>query len=282
MSLVSILIPSRNERFLVSTVNDLLSKATGEIEIVVVQDGYWDPNLPRSDKRIKELHHGRAKGMRPALNAAAEIAKGDFLLKCDAHTMWDVGFDEKLKNDYHEDNWVLTPRRYALDPEKWEIETGNPKYPVDAHFLSNPYERPNDPTCGMHGTPWTARREARKDVLLDEEMSSQGSAWFMSRKNWNRVAPMDIEQYGNFYMEMQELGLKTWMLGGAHMITKNTWYAHLRKGQKYGRGYALGPEGHRRGHEYGVDFWMKDKLPGAVRTMRWLVERFAPVPTWQL
>ncbi len=31
------------------------------------------------------------------------------------------------------------------------------------------------------------------------------------------------------------------------MLNKNTWYAHLRKGRKYGRGYVLGPTGHKRG-----------------------------------
>ena len=280
MALLSILIPSRNERFLPETVRDLLAKAAGDVELIVVLEGYWEHALPLSDPRLKILHHGKAKGMREAINAAVQIATGRYLLKTDAHTLWDEGYDAKLIADYLEDNWILTARRYALDPEAWAIETGNNKYPVDAHFLSNPYERPDDPTCGLHGSPWTARREVRADVLLDEEMSSQGSMWFTSRRHWDRIGPMDISEYGNFYMEMQELGLKTWMLGGAHMVTKRTWYAHLRKGSKYGRGYALGAAGHRRGHEFGVDFWMADRLPGAVRSLRWLIEKFAPVPTW--
>lgn len=280
MSKVSCLIPSRNERFLPDTVRDLLSKARGDIEIVVVLEGYWpDPPLP-DDPRLKILHHGKAKGMRPSINEAAALATGEYLLKCDAHTMWDKGYDLKLLADYHEQNWILTPRRYALDAERWAIETGNPKYPIDYEYLSYPFERPDDPTCGLHGTPWTARREARKDIPLDADMSSQGSAWFMSRAQWDRIAPLNIDLFGNFYGESQEIGLQTQLSGGAMMRTKRTWYAHLRKGKQYGRGYALGPEGHRRGAGAMLRMCMLNQWKGQVRSLQSLIEEFAPVPGW--
>lgn len=280
MAMVSILIPSRNEVFLQKTVADLLANASGDIEIVVVLEGYWpDPPLP-DDKRLKILHHGRAKGMRPAINAAAAIATGDFILKADAHTMWAPGYDEALQADYHEDNWIVVPRRHALEPESWSIDTTNPKYPVDYHYLSYPFERPGDETCGLHGTEWRARREACGGILLDDEMSSQGSAYFMSRAHWDRLGPMEIERYGNFIHEFQELGLKTWLSGGAVKINKRTWYAHLYKGRKYGRGYALGPGGHRQGSAWVTDYWMNDQWADRTRDLRWLVEKFAPVPGW--
>jgi hypothetical protein len=44
--LVSVIVPSRSERFLVPTVTDLLAKAQGPIEILVVLDGYWEHALP--------------------------------------------------------------------------------------------------------------------------------------------------------------------------------------------------------------------------------------------
>lgn len=277
---VSILIPARNERFLVPTVRDVLAKAAGDLEVVVVLDGYWpDPPLP-ADPRIKILHFGDARGMRPALNAASQIATGEFFMKLDAHCMVAEGFDAQLKADYLESNWMLIPRRYALDPEAWRWDTSNGKYPVDYHYLSYPFERPGDPDCGMHGTVWTARREARKDVLLDEEMSSQGSCWFMARRHWDWLGPMEIERYGNFIQEMQELGLKTWLGGGALMVTKRTWYAHLYKGRKYGRGYTMGGTNHQKGAAFCVDYWMHDRWPARVHDLRWLIERFAPVPTW--
>jgi glycosyltransferase involved in cell wall biosynthesis len=275
--MVSVILPSRNERFLVPTVRDLLAKATGSIEIIVILDGYWAHDLP-SDPRLTILHRGTALGMRPAINAAVQMAHGRYLLKCDAHTMWSQGYDETLVSEYHEDNWILTCRRYALDPEAWAWDTSNPKYPVDAHYLSYPYER-SDEKGGLHGTPWTARREQRKDVLLDDEMSSQGSMWFMSRKHWDRLGEMESTKYGNFVNEMQELGLKTWLGGGAMKVTKRTWYAHLYKGKRYGRGYVMGPQGQYQ-QGFCTPYWMGDQWEQAVRPLRWLIERFAPVPGW--
>lgn len=279
--MVSIIIPSRNERFLAPTVADVLAKATGAIEVLVILDGYWpDPPLP-DDPRLRILHRGKAQGMRPAINSAVGMARGDFLLKCDGHVMFAEGFDEVLTSEYLEDNWILTPRRYPLDAERWAIEEPmDPKYPVDYEYLSYPFERPDDPTCGLHGTNWRARRDARLDVLLDEDMSSQGSCWFMSRRHWDRLGPMSVKMFGSFYGESQEIGLKTQVLGGAMMRTKRTFYCHLRKGKKYGRGYALGPDGHRRGAVEILRLCMLDLWPGQVRTLQSVVERFMPVPGW--
>ena len=273
--MISIIVPSRNETFLTATIRDLLVKASGPIEIICVLDGYWNHDLP-ADPRLKILHVGMARGMRPAINAAAQIATGTHFLKCDGHTMWDEGYDEKLKADYHEDNWVLTCRRYALDAEAWAIDRSNPKYPIDYHFLSYPYESLTDPRCGLHGTAWTARREARKDILLDDEMSSQGSGWFMSRAQWNRIGPLNSDAYGNFVQEFQEVGLGTWLGGGAVKVTKRTWYAHLYKGKRYGRGYPMADTNHQAGVVHTIDYWMHERG----KDLRKLIEKFAPVPTW--
>jgi hypothetical protein len=195
--------------------------------------------------------------------------------------MWAEGYDLQLKADYLEDHWILTPRRYPLDPFQWAIEQGNSKYPIDYEYLSYGLERPDDPTCGFHGTFWTARREARKHLMLDEDMSSQGSAWFMSRSHWeNRISPMRMDLFGSFYGESQEIGLRTQLFGGAMMRTKNTWYAHLRKGRAHGRGYALGPNGHRRGAGLILRMCMLDQWPGQTKTLRQVIEPFMPVPTW--
>lgn len=218
--------------------------------------------------------------MRAAINAGVQIATGDYILKSDGHCMFDEGWDLKLQADYHEDNWILTPRRHALDAEGWKIDDSNPKYPVDYEYLSNPFERPGDVTCGLHGTEWRARREARKDVLLDEDMSSQGSAWFMAKSHFETLAPLNVALFGNFYGESQEIGLQTQLRGGKMMRTKHTWYAHLRKGKKYGRGYALGVNGHRRGAGAMLRMCMLNQWPGQVQTVQQFVERFMPVPGW--
>lgn len=281
---ISLIIPSRHERFLNATIVDVLAHAVGDLEILPVLEGYWpDPPLPE-DPRIVPLHFGVAQGMRQAINAAARIATGEYLMKLDAHCSVAPGFDEALKADCEKD-WVVIPRRYPLDGDTggWEVR-GDNKYPIDAHFLSWPYERPGDANCGLHGDAWKARRDARSHILIDEEMSSQGSCWFMHREMWARLGELDFVNYGPFYQEFQEIGLKAWLGGGQVMVNKKTWYAHLRKGKKWGRGYVMSDFRRDEVTEYTAQYWMRDT--SHPRRLRWLVERFTaqsgPIPTWPL
>jgi glycosyltransferase involved in cell wall biosynthesis len=282
VSRVSLLVPSRNERFLIPTLRDLLAKAAGDIEIVCVLDGCWPAEPLPDDKRLKILHRGTAMGMRQAINAAAQIATGEYLLKADAHTMWAEGYDEQLRNDYLEGDWILIPRRYPLDPDKWAIEErADSKYPIDYHALSEPFGKHGDSVPGLHGFEWRARREARKHILIDDELASQGSAWFTSRAHWNRIGPLDQSRFGTFWFENLEMSMKTWLTGGRQMVTKNTWYAHLYKGARYGRGYSTRDMGHENAVAFTSWFYMTDQpFMGKVRTFRSLIEEFLPMPTW--
>lgn len=281
-SRLSIVIPSRNERFLAPTVKDILAKARGDVEVIVVLEGYWPMDkgwdMPVDDPRVVIIHNSVPSGMRNAINAGMSIASGEYLMKLDAHCMLGEGFDEILKADCP-DNWLVVPRRYSLEPETWTIlENGKP--PVDYHFLSWPFQ-PDKPGRGLHGQVWNERARARKDILIDEEMSSQGSSWFTTRAHWDRILkPMSCEGYGRFAQEMQELGLKTWLSGGQLMVNKKTWYAHLHKGSKYGRGYAMSSREMETGIKYAVDYWLYNQWKDRIYDIEWLIDRFSPVPTW--
>lgn len=216
--------------------------------------------------------------MRPGINAAAVLARGDYLMKLDAHCAVSEGFDVALAGSC-DDDWIVVPRRYPLDAEAWEIQR-NGKPPIDYHYLSYPFERPGDSSCGLHGTPWRSRATERASILIDDEMSSQGSCWFMSRKHWNRLGPMEVEKYGNFIQEFQELGLKTWLGGGAVKVNKAAWYAHLHKGKTYGRGYFISRQEMSAGADFATRYWMRDQWAERKHDLRWLIERFAPVPGW--
>lgn len=266
---LSILIPARNEIFLQKTITDILAKAEGDVEVIVILDGYWPNSQLHEDSRLKIIHRGKPMGMRAAINAGAAIAKGKFLLKTDAHCMFAKGFDTVLKADC-KNNWVVVPRRYALDPEKWEI-IDNPKYPIDYMYLSN----------DLHGVVWNEKNKDPKltEKLIDETMSNQGSVWFMTKDYFSELELMDEATYGTFWNEFQEIGLKCWLSGGRVMVNKKTWYAHWHKTNDVGRGYSLSVNEKSKALE-AVEKWKSRGWHKQTHPLSWLIERFWSVPSW--
>lgn len=282
MSKVSVVIPSRNELFLPQTVNDLLTKAAGEVEVIVVLDGYWpDPPLP-DDPRLRLLHFGSPRGMRAAINAGAGVATGEFLMKCDAHCMFQEGYDEILQADCDGD-WAVIPARYSLDAENWAIEkNGKPRR--DYHYLCYP-DPHKEHDGGMHGVEWWQRckeRFGKPEYEIDDNMSCQGSCWLMPRDYfWNHLGGLSEEGYGTFSQEFQEIGNKIWLGGGRVVVNKKCWYAHLHKGKRYGRGYSANMHEIVGGHNYSSWFWMTNQpFKGRIHNIEWLIDKFWPVPTW--
>lgn len=279
--MLSIVIPSRNEQFLQKTVEDLLTKAEGEIEIIVVLDGYWPtPLLLREDNRVTFIHRGTPRGMRNGINSAVSLAKGEYIMKIDAHCLLDQGYDVKITTGLQK-NWVSVPRRKRLDAENWCIqEVGKPD--IDYMYLAYPDDPMDFGGKGLNGKLWEEknRDESLKSILIDDLMSSQGSCWIMHKSYFYELELMDEENYGTFWNEFQEIGLKCWLSGGRVIVNKTTWYAHLHKGKKYGRGYTLQEDQLRKGAEFTKNWmtmgkaWPKQTLP-----IEWLVEKFNP-PTW--
>jgi len=264
--MLSIIIPSRNEIYLTNTVNDLLLKAKGDIEIIVILDGYWPNPMPVNDKRVIILHRGISYGMRNGINSGVAISHGEYVMKCDAHCMFDEGFDLKLIANC-EDNWVVVPRRKRLDAEHWCIQdVGKPD--VDYMYLSK----------DLHGVNWDKLNhdKSRNKIQIDELMSSQGSCWFMNRNYFYKLDLMDEINYGTFWNEFQEIGLKCWLSGGQVMVNKNTWYAHLHKKT---RGYSMQeqPNSYVMKWMNMGEAWNRQTIP-----IEKLVEKFWPVPGWDI
>jgi hypothetical protein len=274
MSLLSVVIPSADPRFLNQTVSDILAKAAGPVQVIVSLDGIQPASpLPR-DSRLTVLHSPERRGMRAALNAARPHVAGDWYMKTDEHCLFGPGFDEVVKADCP-DGDMLIPRRYSLDAARWCIEN-NPKGPRDYHYLTSPVwsirERHD---YSIQGMEWPARTRARLvGYDVDETMSLQGSCYVLTRAHYERLGPLQEAGYGTFAQEPQELGLKTQLGGGRLLTTKRTYYAHLHKGKKYGRGYRPNREEIAAGHEYSAHYWMSQ--PG----MRDFIAHWWPVPTW--
>lgn len=225
--LISIVIPSRNEKYLQKTIQSLLDNARGDIEILAVLDGYWCKSSEIvTDARVNYIHFPEARGMRNAINSAVEMAKGEYILKTDAHCMFALGYDVTLQNDL-EDDWIAVPRRYRLDPEKWEIIKDD-RPPIDYMYL-------DDNLKGREDREKNLRSQSLP--MIDDLMTSQGSCWFMKKSYYKWLELLDEKTYGSFFKEFQEIGLKCWLSGGRVIINKNTWYAHWHKTE--GRGYSL-------------------------------------------
>ncbi len=243
-SSVSVIIPARNEPYLQKTIDSVIDEV---LEVIVVLDGYL-PDL-KPHPKLRTIHYGEARGMRNAINSAATIARGDYLLKTDAHCKFEPGFAAKL-TETCKDKTIVVPRRYRLDPEKWEIiQDGRP--PIDKMRL----------TADLHGRDW---QEGNTEDLIEETPSSQGSCWFMSKDYFNELELMDESTYGSFWSEFQEIGLKCWLSGGQVLVDKRTNYAHWHKDK---RGYTLNEKNEMR--EFS---WHKQIHP-----IEWMWEHF-PMP----
>jgi len=285
--MLSVIIPSRSPEFLQKTVEECLTKAKHDVEVVVVFDGIPPPSDLKSDPRVIVLTHGeltKNKGMRESINYGVAQSHGDHLMKIDEHCMMDQDYEEKLYADC-EDNWVCIPRRYRLAWESWSV-LHDRRCPVDYMFLAYPFQFAYDKASGLHGAEWKERYDARKDILIDDTMSWQGSCWFMSRKHWDWLGPLETEKYGPFTQEAQEIGNKTWLGGGRLIVNKKTWYAHYHKGnrgKRYGFTnwmYKVHQDNMEKGREFCVDYWLGNQWEGRIHDFSWLIEKFSPVPTW--
>lgn len=258
--MLSIIIPSYKEPYLDRTIKDITDKATGEVEVIPILD----------------------MGMRDAINEGLNKAKGEYIMKVDAHCCFAKGFDEVLTKDC-EENWLVVPRRYSLHADNWDKDE---RMPVkDYHFLSYPAQTRSYGTC-IWPVEWTERTKERMNFEIDDTMSLQGSCYVANRKYFmEHIYPLDVENYTNFAAEHIEVGLKYWLKGGEIKVNKKTWYAHLFKNKKYyqdketERNYKIGIK-IRGGYKYACEHWLKNEEPGQIHEFSWLVDKFWPVPTW--
>lgn len=283
--MLSIIIPSRSPQYLQQTIDDILLKAEGEIEVIVCLDGIWPNPMVRDDPRVRIIHSGTVhnnRGMRAAINAGAALAKGAYIAKTDEHCSFSQGFDVVLAADCA-DNEIIIPRRGRLDAENWtEINDG--RADVDYMYIEYPYRVLHDATQGLHGAIW--KRPGREHILVDETPTSQGSFYFMTRKHWRTtIGRMDEKNYGPFTAEAQELSMATWLSGGRVMVNKKAKYLHLHKGSK-GKGYGFSNEQyveHQKNMEMGrlycIDHWLNTK--DYKYDFEWFISKFPDMPGWK-
>ena len=71
---ISILIPSRNEMWLVKTIEDILQHIEADTEIIVGLDGQWsDPGIPYNE-RVSVVYYPESIGQRAMTNQLARLS----------------------------------------------------------------------------------------------------------------------------------------------------------------------------------------------------------------
>ena len=288
--MLSIIIPSRTEKFLNKTILSVLQNAVGELEILVVLDGYENtPYEKIIDPRVKyiSLPNNGQMQKRQGINTAVSIAKGEYVMSLDAHCCVAKGFDEVLTRDCT-DNMIMVPRRYRIDIETWDKTKNDPRIPIDYEYFMWQKLIP-----GFHdgakklksgrfgGYKWDERTKARWDIPIDDILTFQGSCWIMKKDWFKKCGFMKVDGYTGWGQEAESLSFTTWMTGGRVMVDKNTWYAHLHKGKTHGRMYEWNLDQIRQSYDYSFDFWIHNRpLKGRIHNFHWLIEKFWPIPNF--
>jgi hypothetical protein len=273
---LTIVIPSKTEKFLKRTIQDVLEKADGPIHIYPVLDGYDVPDEEKIiDDRvtyIKQEANTRTQ-KRNGINLVSSISTNKFIMSLDAHCMMAPGFDTILKRDWQE-KWVMIPRRHRLDAENWCLQQqpdGRP--PIDYEYIM--FRGLLDKNEGLHGFKWDDRTRKRLDIPIDDTITFQGSCWFMS-KDWFKERGFMNLNYTGWGQEAEELSFETWKNGGRVVTDKNTNYAHLHKGRTYGRMYWMSREDNRRSYRYSFNKWVVEETEFFIE----LIKKFPRMPNW--
>jgi hypothetical protein len=128
----------------------------------------------------------------------------------------------------------------------------------------------------FHGFKWDEKTLAKWDVMLDDVMEIQGSMWCMSKAWFRHCGFMQIEGYQGWGQEGEELVMTTWRNGGRVVVNKQTWYAHLHKGNAYGRMYFLDRNESRKSYEYSYNYWVHENKEFFTN----FIDKFWPLPGW--
>lgn len=240
---LSVIIPSYFDPLLHKTIDDMLinSELGDGLEIIAVLDGYWTPVI--QDPRVRVVHLGKNRGMRGAINAGVAVSRGEFIMRVDEHQRFGKGYD-RILTETCEPNWIVTPRRYFLDPVQWKI--------MDLPFVDTMKLK-------ISGGKFTGvdKRDIN-DTMIEESQAMQGSCWVMPHKWWDDViGELQTEGYGQLIQDSHEMVFKTWKAGGKLMVNKNTWHAHKHRSfpRTHNNGTKENPANQDAGYAYSLKVW---------------------------
>jgi glycosyltransferase involved in cell wall biosynthesis len=248
---LSVVVPDYKDPLLHKTIDDLLNKSGlgDQLEVIAVLDGCESTQPFRQDPRLRVVKLGTNQGMRGAINAGVKVARGEFLMRTDEHCMFAKDYDLTMTSQC-QPNWIMTAKRYFLDPVKWEVI--EEMTPVEHEKLVI------QGGTKFAGQRWPERDEEMKTVPISETMAMQGSMWVMPHEWWNKViGELQTEGYGPLIQDSHEMIFKTWKANGKMMLNKNTWYAHKHRSfpRTHNNGTPENPANCESGYAYALSVW---------------------------
>lgn len=295
---LSVIIPARNEEWIVDTIEDVLKNMRGDTEVIAILDGYWPDPAIKDNPRVKIIHHTESIGQRQATNEGVRLSEAKYIMKLDAHCGLDEGFDVKMMNEMQYD-WTMIPRMYNFHVFDWKcmkcgdrrymgpIPTSCPKCDNTNDFKKKKIWKPRlsrrsdfmrfDNTLHFQYWKQQERQEQYKGELADQ-MCCIGACWMMDRKRYWELGGMD-EGHGSWGQMGVEIACKTWLSGGRQVVNKKTWFSHMFRTQSgFGFPYPNPGTGARK---YSRKMWFNNRWPGQVHKLSWLLEKFWPIPGWE-
>lgn len=296
---LSVLIPARKERFLGVTIENVLTRASANTEVIAVIDGE-DVEQVRpipDDPRVILLKYDKPIGQRAATNQAAKLSQAKYVMKLDAHCAVDKDFDAKLMDDIEPD-WTVIPSMYNLHGFDWVCKCGHRMYqgaqkPCEKCGSEMTLDLVWKPRRGRYTKFWRFDTEMKfaywgayknrpesKGRIVDV-MSSIGACFFMERERFWQLEGLD-EKHGSWGQFGTEIACKSWLSGGRHVVNTRTWFAHMFRTQKgFKFPYSLSAKQVNKARRYSQDLWKNNKWHLQKRPLQWLIDKFNP-PGWEV
>jgi glycosyltransferase involved in cell wall biosynthesis len=300
---LSVLIPARCEQYLNRTVADVLEHSSTATEVIVVFDGQYPAEPLPQDPRVKVLFVPESIGQRAATNAAAKLSESQFICKLDAHCSVSQGWDVELMRTAEELGQfvVQIPAQHNLHAFDRVCPCGRREYqgPVTVPCVSCgetnwTKEMVWKPRKGVLTTAWRFDKDLKFQYWNDfkkrpegkgeitDTMSCLGACWFLDRQWYWELGGLD-EAHGSWGNMGVEIACKAWLSGGRMVTNHRTTYAHMfrTQGRDFGFPYPISFYEQEAAREHSRKLWMNNAWPGQKYSLRWLVERFWPVPGWE-
>lgn len=266
---VSVIIPGRKEQYFQQTIESVLERARGDVEVIAIVDGEQPPTGPiqTDDSRVKLIELEESIGQRAGYNLGVQESSGEFVMKLDAHALVSPGFDVELKS-HCPPKTVVLPEMRKLDVQKWRPKRGKTWFMFFGLDLYCHYWN------GYKGRP-----EAH--IEYPEVMTGQGSCWFTTRE-WNDYIGLLDEGVGSWGNVGIEVSLRTWLCGGSQIVNKKAWQAHWFRKDEGGFPYHFTGREVARAHNYTREnyYYKDDAFENQERPFSWLIRKFRP-PGWE-